>query len=42
MSNYILACGQCWFSAAQVISFIIVFGGSVFHHVKSFTKRSRK
>tara|TARA_B100002019_G_scaffold292460_1_gene315633 strand:- start:2172 stop:2288 length:117 start_codon:yes stop_codon:yes gene_type:complete len=36
----ILACGQCWIGAAQAMSFVIVFGGSVFHYVKSFTKRS--
>ena len=39
MSNYILACGQCWLGAAQAMSFVILFGGSTFHYLKSLRRR---
>ena len=35
----LLACAQCWFSITQVISFIVVFSGSILYCIKDFTRR---
>ena len=36
----LLACSQCWFSISQVVSFAVVFGGSILYCIKDFIKRS--
>ena len=35
----LLACSQCWFSITQIVSFTVVFGGSMLYCIKDFTKR---
>ena len=36
----LLGCGQCWLGITQVVSFAVVFGGSMLYCLKDFTKRS--
>ena len=38
----LLACSQCWFSITQIVSFTVVFSGSILYCIKDFVMKRKR